>query len=905
MSALDEPQSIHHAKQLGHALTLATTPPLSHLQPLDSARARLRAAQKRMSARLSNAYLLSVFGDDHNPTSMRSDVTASISDLNSASPSQLALALRELDGDQAASNILQNESTSALISLFRDALHVERSSTAPIPVTPTSLSTSFHVVDNDEPSVSSAQLFVLQPHERAARRACSAVFRRVFDKMQSVLERLCVLGDNLKEHIPSISEAVLHVWRTMQSLLSVFLQTLLNLSVTSSSSSTSHHLGSTTHENRITLLPSLGTTHSFPSSSSSSAPSWPMHDAVSVDAFAKMLRNVSSIAPSIYNLEVIHGPLHKFLSYAATFEQRFQTTPRKPSPHFVPLPVVVRRAAEHFLRTVQHDVKFYMQHSFGPRAGTLLQPYALQKNGFAASDYSLPLLSQSEKLIGVISSCLSMAAGVPTVSERLGLLIDQHVIMPFLNRAVYALNLAASWTDAGTLLDEILTGVELISKNPDGSEMRSKTENESNGKKKRSRRRSSRRPSLLKTLRKNPQLILQCMRRWVDARVESGAPVTDLCLLANSEWNAAMRLIISAQTVIKELEQCVGFKGKKSLNGMQMNGKDMQRRSSKASIHSSLANRGVSTKSNVGILKAVEKTVEGCCKLKEQVIERGLAFLHAEVTLQCFSSVVQALIVEGSLSCNGHMSNGDVNGFEVRKLRHGTNGSISGGSMRSESGDERTEAGEGEREKSNAETSAIFKVSTLKISVGSGDASHAKFEYDEFGDRIMTGNEGWSEADAESEHGFPGGALFEAVSSEKLEWKQSRQPQVCEDVKVGGLRDLVSERDRRTLDKGHEFGAKLKERERCMRQNFGGEEAYFIVSQADGGVALGIGTVGRICAKGDRDVAVGAKLFLDAAAGVAADTMGWPVAETDFSVAEGISRSARECRTLLYAAGML
>eukprot|EP00178_Gracilaria_changii_P024340 TRINITY_DN732_c0_g1_i4.p1 TRINITY_DN732_c0_g1~~TRINITY_DN732_c0_g1_i4.p1 ORF type:complete len:710 (-),score=103.97 TRINITY_DN732_c0_g1_i4:17178-19307(-) len=570
LSALEDGQSITQAKQLSHALTLATTPPLSQLQPLDSARARLRAAQKRMSVRLSNAFTASVFGQDQTSASTRSDVTAPISDLHHASSSQLALAIRELDGEQAAADTLQNESTSALLALFRDALHVERSSPAPISVTPTSLSTYFNVVDNDEPSVSSAQLFVLQPHERAARRACSAVFRRVIEKMQSVLERLSVLGDDLKDHLPNMSAAILQVWRTMQSLLSVFLQALLNLSDTSSSPSASSRVGSTTNEKRISLLPTFGNIPSLHSSSSSSSP-WQVNETFSVDAFATMVRNVYPVTPSIYNLEVIHGPLHKFLSYAAGFEQQFEAPTRKSSEYFVPLPVVVHRAAEHFLRTIQHDVVFYMQHSFGPRAGTLLQPYALRKNGFAVTDHTLPPLPQSEKLIGVISSCLSMAAGVPTASEKLGALIDQHVIMPFLNRAVHALNLAKSWTDAGTLLDELLTSVEELSKSDGKDDDLSKTKDICGFRKRRARKRASRKLGLLKMLRKNPELTVTCMRRWINERIESGAPVTNLCLLAENEWNATMRLILSAQTVTKELEQYVGRRRKKSLNGMQMN----------------------------------------------------------------------------------------------------------------------------------------------------------------------------------------------------------------------------------------------------------------------------------------------------------------------------------------------
>lgn len=46
-------------------------------------------------------------------------------------------------------------------------------------------------------------------------------------------------------------------------------------------------------------------------------------------------------------------------------------------------------------------------------------------------------------------------------------------------------------------------------------------------------------------------------------------------------------------------------------------------------------------------------------------------------------------------------------------------------------------------------------------------------------------------------------------------------------------------------------------------------------------------------------------MFVDSAGVVAAQAIGWPVVDCNYSVAEGASSAGSECRALLYRAGLL
>lgn len=894
-----EGDELLRAARLAECVRLVESPPLVHLDVLKDARSRLDALKMRLGIAISQRFVRAVFGaPDAHPGDRQ---------LNCA---QLARALAQLQGDQSPANVLKQQACSKLLALFKQALQLESD-------------TSFaHAPSAIDESVASAHPFVLHPHQKTARRACAVAFRRVVHRMQIVLERLCQLYDDLKQQLPTVADASVHVWRTMQGLLSVFLQTVLNLNETvpQSSLSSSHDMPLNPNEKRISLLPSYtsartsATTDSRATSSSSS--SWQAERLSSADTFATMLKNVSYITPSIYNLEVIHAPLHKFMTYAAAFERKFKDVePGVPPPNFVSLPLVVRRAAHHFLSSVQHDVTCYMQHSFGPRAGTLLQPFSLRSSAFGAGDYVLPSLCQTQMLLTVISSCLSMAVAVPTLAESLGCLIEQIVIMPFVDRALYALNLAKSWTDAGGIVDAVVDRVgEMVRKSDKDDEQITKRESGS-GKQRSARNGSSRRTGLLRTLRKKPELTVECLKKWVDERVERGVGVTDLTVLSENEWNAVVRLVANAQTVIKELENCVSKKGRKHLNSVaaQMNGKggpSSRRGSSKNTIRNFLLNRGIANRANGSIALAIGRTVRACQMLKEQVIERGLVLLHAEITMYCFVSVVNTLVVEQSVKCYKGMVSpkmvvvqegeaGVDSGVEIEQdggeLYTGDDGAVVNEKSVEKEGD-----GRAGYEKATAETSAIFKVSTLKIHEDAtvDEWSHGKIEFDEFGDRIVMGNEDGVDVEGSSEdHG---------VASSGPE--QCGGGKTCGNETGGkdeGGNGMLSEWDGRARDLGREFGRRVQEKHMCVRQNVEGDDEGFVIGVADGGVAVGIETAGRLCGRANRDVAVGAKLFLDAAGGVAADTLGWPDAETEYSVAEGTSQSGSECRRLLYAAGML
>lgn len=105
--------------------------------------------------------------------------------------------------------------------------------------------------------------------------------------------------------------------------------------------------------------------------------------------------------------------------------------------------------------------------------------------------------------------------------------------------------------------------------------------------------------------------------------------------------------------------------------------------------------------------------------------------------------------------------------------------------------------------------------------------------------------------------------------------------------------------DKRAVRHGRAFGDAVAAMERYARANIGEVDTRFVLAGADHAVGLGI----KLSA--DRERATAAKLFLDAAAAIAADTLGWPGVDNDYSVAEAASQSAAECRALLFAAGLL
>lgn len=874
---------LQHAIALQKARTAAHQLPLSSVRALDQPRNRLDHRHAHLLATLQRHLLAAVYAGTIPFHPSTPNISPKTSTLQTTSPSpsppslsphpspthtqtptqappsvtpDLAVAVDLLAGPASSARLLVEAASPRIVSLIRDAVLSESS----VPPRSVSLaSSSFTAAAATSPTSLGEGSVFREPH--SSRVACTTVFERVKYLMTAVLRRLSALADTVADSVPDMPDAVRAVWQTMEQVLMAFLQALLGFPKA--------NFLDTEKVTGISLLPTL-----VRPSETDSLCKWELErgQQSSLDSFATLVSGVPNLSPSIYNLEVVYSPLQLFIMNSSRLQESWKD--KKAGSHT--LSHLLDQAVDLFLSTVRHDVKKYMDDAFGNRAGTMLQPFSARRAGASPSNNQLPALPQTKVLIDVIGSCLSLAAAVPTVASRLGQLINDDIIMPFSNRAVYALKLAASWTHAGNVLNEVTNlARDMIVESGKPTKNGLKRKGAKNG------INALRSKDIFKKIRYHPDLTVKCIARLCETQKPWDVIPR---LLVESEWNAVVRLVATTKFVIAELESCIWRNQGSSSNSASADTSALTetpeaRKSS--TLRALLNERGISPRLHGSIVEAIQKTSKGCKVLRDEVIARGIALLQSEVTLQCFSEVVKTLGADMHTLGDYENSNGSLASADDT---HGN-----------------------EKQKANglSRPSSIFKVSQIQVSDldnEEDDYAHGMNEYDEFGDRIATANEMGAEADVE-EYGFPNSLLLEPN-----EWK-TRADEASREKMDGSFakksQQVVTKADKRVVERGKLCGEQLKQRDICIQSNLTSKERDFILSQADAGVGFGIRYCGNSRKRGDREVATGARLFMDSVATVAAETMGWPVAESDYSVAEGASHSASECRTLLYSAGLL
>lgn len=732
-------------------------------------------------------------------------------------------------------------------------------------------------------SSSRAVMHVFSNHlPRASRIACASVFERVRLQMTGVLRRLSQLAEAVADDLPHLPDAMHAIWETMECELVLFVRTLLAFPTSRYSKDIKEH-----GQYGISLLPgvsrrgsegNLGHRQQQPCT-------WELQRGQSsLDSFVTLVNSIPTLSPSIYNLEVMYSPLQQFILNSSRLQEawRDKTSPSLGEHGSIrsTLPFLLSRAVDIFVKTVREDVAQYMDNAFGSRAGTLLQPLSMRQRVSHVTSSSqsniLPPLPQTQMLIDVIASCLSLGVAIPSVASRLGEVINNEVIMPFCERAIYALKLAASWTDAGSLVNELVASgahcAASLSNVTDTSYYVAKQKGPWNT------------PTVSSDGGEWRELTIHYISQMFEKRKQ--VKTVSARLLVESEWNAVVRLVANAKFVISELESCMGKSSETMSGGMvaDANGSGEGHDGSRLlSLRGILNERGISSGLHGTIVEAIQKTEKGCRILREDVIERGLVLLHCEIALQCFSEVVKSLSIDCS-KANGMVkaSRGSV---KVAKKAEG-----------------RTK----KKKKNGKALSSMFPISKMGDNLeseGSDDFSSGMPEYDEFGDRIVLVNDTTTDEEIE-DCTFPNSLVIG-----QNDWKGhcKQEEDESEDMQVGPKKgiDDCSKLDRDIMESARVFGEVLSQKDVCISENLSSADRDFIFSQADGSMALGISFSGKMRMTGDRDVATAARTFMDCVAGVAAESIGWSIVESNYSIAEGGSQSASECRSLLCAADML
>lgn len=731
---------------------------------------------------------------------------------------------------------------------------------------------------------------------QANRAVCETVFQKVRTSMSAVLKRLVSLVDALGGKGERMKEALKEVWRAMERLFVLFVQELLGCSVSFEMGNGREVGGGAKggHNEGLSLLPSTAKKGVDGNVKESRKPVWELERIPNYyDSFAGLVDSTLSLSPCIYNLEVIYSPLQQFIVNSERMLQslkekeeesmvlRGNTLDVQSTEEELPLPTLLTKAVDIFVKAVRRDVKYYVDDAFGKRAGTLLQPSSLiHRNAHISTSpsYTLPPLSQTQVLIDIVASCLWLCVAVPCAARRLGEIINGEVIKPFSERAIYALNLAESWTDAGKLLANMNGAINSNGEQRSGDLVEvlegAKPLKGLNGMK------CSPRSKALRIIRKNPELTTSCLSHmW--GRVARGSHQNQLRLLDESEWNAVVRVIANAKTVITELDYCVSKSEDWKPNGTASVSSEFSHDSnSSLRLRVALRGRGMTEALHAAVVEAIGKTKSGRRMLREEVVERGIVLLHAEIALRCFSEVVNALTEKEETSeC---------------KLEHSSEES------------DKEETGNTGQANGLSKPSSIFKASTLQLSDierSSEDTALALNEFDEFGDRIACTSDTMTDIEIE-EFGFPNSLFLDQAESQGA-CELRRHADNDSLLFSSKTHQTLTENDRRIIGQGRRFGSELRLKDEVVRWNLSGKEREFIFCRADGAVGIGIRVCGEVVGVGDKEVALGARLFVDAVATVAAQSIGWPVVECDYSVEEGSSESGAECRTLLYAAGLL
>lgn len=936
---------LQRAAALHRARVAASSSPLAHVSALDDARASLARQHSTLQSALEAVLVDAIYAPvDPTPTQRQSNTEGTHSFAPATTPKNpsappsplppdifppLVQAVDLLGGQNHAAFVLQNAASSRLVALVRDALVAD-------PVLPSSTIASIPPSSFTAPSVSTKsakclQSFPTSPIARpmhvfdnelshVSRIACAAVFERVRLGMTAVLRRLSTLAEAVDCKESTIFEAVQQIWLVMEATLVSFVHTMLAFPSSKPISNFDSPISydsfpSDRHSARISLLPVTPRKGPHPTPEAKPA-KWQLDRAqTSLDSFSSLVQSMTALKPSIYNLEVAYSPLQQFTMMTTRLQHSWKEhgvrTACSNGSCATPLSQVLVRAVDLFMSTVRQDVCKYMQAVLGNRAGTLLQPCSpRQRRGTSGGGllggatlkkdendpdglHLLPLLPQSQMVINVIASCLSLGVAVPSIASRIGDVVNRDVILPFCERAVYALELVGGWSDGGAVFRE-MWGDVIATECWQAEETDENTESETSDAQlkteKPTRLNDKQRGRLLSAIRNESGLTTRCLgrlckrERWDVGKTKG---------LMENEWNAVVRLVANAKIIISQLESCLGKSGDRAVNRMildsavQAHGHTGESRNSfkLISLRGILQVRGISSNVHGPIVEAIQRTQSGCRMLREEVIEKGLIVLHCEMVLHCFSRAVKTLSEEG-------LDEEDEGGLKG-KVMDFANGNGNG--------------------KGLSRSSSIFKALPMQLSDverTSEEGSGGMNEFDEFGDRIVMGSESVTEVEIE-EGSFPNNMLLE-----QNDWKGRVSGEdgvgTCDGVGEKNetlLRrrvcDTVTGSDKRALAGGRRFGEDVKVMDACIGENLGMVDRKYVMSQADDGVALGIRMCGEMRGKGDRDVATGARLFMDAAASVAADTLGWPVVESDYSVAEGAFHSASECRTLLFAAGML
>lgn len=950
---------LQRAAVLRRARIAASSPPLLHINALNDARATLSRYCAALQAELETALVDAIFAsvDPSSSGNQNGDVeghhtfapAATLKTTTGNAPRlaqsvfpSLVQAIDLLGGRNHAATVLRDAAPAKLVSLVCEALLADPArppstiASSPMSAFMTALPFSSRTSQNqtsllcttDSPT-RLASIFdeQLLPSNRLF---CAVVFERVRSSMITVLRRLSTLAEVVDSEDSRIFDVLNHVWRSMEETLVSFLQALLAFPTT-----TPPPLSRNTDERRsirISLLPEKSHMGSCLNTDVPSAV-WELDHAQSpFDSFKAFMNNVKPLVPSIYNLEVIYSQLQQFMTTSSRLKFSWRERISTHSPDSARVSLVLSkllvRAVDLFVLAVRQDIRKQMKTILGNRSGSLLQPLSqreehLPKSPVGKSSHakevgregdamSLGILPQTQMLINAIASCLSLAVAVPSIAVNIGDIINCEVLLPFCQRASHALELVAGWSDGGVLYNEMWNTIgqrESVIQS-DGNETSEDYVTDLLGKVGKSEnivvQTGLSRGQILHAIRNESGLSTKILGQLCN---QNKKYVHQTRTLLRNEWDAVLRLVANVKLVISELESCFVKRDDGKKGGTTTPHSQPLRKGNELKftcLRDLLQIRGVGSNMYVPVVEAIERTQISCGMLREEVVDRGLILLHCEVVLHCFCSAIKALRVDG-ISSDEHQSlyipvnqKGIGYGDEGRTVDKWT---MKGSESKKVGGDRlgRTHKGNG-----LSRPSSIFKALPIQLSDverTSDEESWGMNEFDEFGDRITVTNENVNETDIE-EYMFPNSLLLE-----QNDWKATDEEAEKGVKDSGGIRtkseETVTTSDRRAIEIGSTFGENLKRMDQCALQNLGSQDRDYVVKEADDGVALGIQLSGEMRLKGDRDVATGARLLMDAAATAAADTLGWPVVESDYSVAEGASHSASECRTLLFAAGML
>lgn len=953
---------LQRAAALRRARAVASSAPLVHITALNDARSTLSRYHNSLQEELETALVAAIFApmEPSAPSSQSDDVerarafaqatTLETYPVNTSQLPQsifpsLIQAVDLLGGRNHAASVLRDAAPAKLLSLVCEALLTDPArppstiASSPMSAYMTALPFSSTANPNNSQFPSSLDTsgrlaYIFDEHLSPSNRLfCAVVFERVRSSMTNVLRRLSTLAEVADSEDSRIFEVLNHVWRSMEAALTSFLQALLAFPTLKPPSLVNDR--DERQSNRISLLPERSRKASFLNADVPTV--WELdRSQTSPDSFKAFMQNVKPLVPSIYNLEVIYSQLQQFITMSSRLKQSWRErvgSHLHDSARISPaLSQLLARAVDLFVCTVRRDVREQMDTILGNRSGSLLQPLSRRddspkpspgkttqaKDTGRENDTGLSLLRQTQMLLNVIASCLTLTVAIPSIAMKIGEIINHEVLLPFCQRASHALELVAGWSDGGVLYNEMWNKIVQRESaiHADGSESSEDltlhlsalhfSEQVRNTKIVSSRIGVSR-GRVLHAIRNESGLSTKILGQLCQ---QNRRRIHQTRTLLRNEWDAVLRLVANVKLVISELEGCTVKRGDKTSGGVNLVTGEMVGRddgSNLTGLKDLLQMRGAGSNTYGPIVEAIERTQVGRGMLREEVVSRGLILLHCEVVLHCFCSVVKALCVEDVANDNPERSLTrlhEVSPTYGDDERGSDDGCIVNTSeSKAASGDtvDRIAMGNG-----LSRPSSIFKALPIQLSDverTSDEESWGMNEFDEFGDRITVANENVNDTDIE-EYMFPNSLLLE-----QNDWKAGGGEAEKGVKDSGALRtkseETVTRSDRRAIEAGNAFGDELKRMDKHVQQNLGPRDRDYVVREADEAVGLGIRLSGEMRAKGDRDVATGARLLMDAAATAAADTLGWPVVESDYSVAEGASHSASECRTLLFAAGML